>query len=218
MRCKKDDCPYCGPLKLWQLRKDIDYGVQGLYRMGHYIVFITLTTSYDSDQSAVMVYWNKFRTYVKYYGIKLEYVLTKERKHGLTHLHVIGDRFVPYNLLMAAWWHATDKTAWKTDIRKVDMRKSPSWYIVKYITKDRESHQAKLDGDGDELKAQVAHPRDVPSTRGSMLKRVTFSQGFPRRPKTAKGTGDKWERVYLNNDDYRTVKGMLQGDGSDGMA
>lgn len=200
VRCKKDSCPYCGPIKLWQLRHDIDYGVQGLYRMGRYIVFITLTTSYESDQSSIMLYWQHFRSYIANYGLRLQYVLTKERKHGLTHLHIIADHFVPYNLLMAAWWHATNKTAWKTDIRKVDMRKSPSWYIVKYITKDRESHQATLEGES-ELKAQVAHP-------AGMLKRVTFSQGFPRRPKSAKSHESSY--IYLNNDDYRTIRQMVE--------
>lgn len=200
VRCKKDSCPYCGPLKLWQLRKDIDYGVQGLYRMGRYIVFITLTTSYESDQSSIMTYWARFRAFIAHYGLKLQYVLTKERKHGLTHLHIIADHFVPYNLLQAAWWASTGKTAWKTDIRKVDMRKSPSWYIVKYVTKDRESHQAHLD-DADGLDAQV-QPR-----AGSLVKRVTFSQAFPRRPRAAKGGSDS---VYLNNDSYKTVKDMVQ--------
>jgi hypothetical protein len=102
---------------------------------------------------------------------------------------------------MAAWWHSTNKTAWKTDIRKVDMRKSPSWYIVKYITKDRESYQAKIDDGEPELKARVAHPVGV-------LRRVTFSREFPRRPKSIKTKDSSY--VYLNNDDYRTIKELVR--------
>lgn len=163
MECGK--CDYCKRLKQWRLRKEIDYGVLGLYRNGGYMTFFTLTTSYESDRSSLMSYWNRYRGFLDYYGHKQEYFIAPEYKHGLAHIHGIGNRFIPHNLMMGAWNMATDQTAWKVDVRALNMNESAAGYVVKYITK--------------------ALPEDVKFK----VRRYSFSQGWPRRPKSAPGSG-----------------------------
>lgn len=180
-------CDYCKRIKRWKLRQDIDYGALGLYRLGGYMTFFTLTTSYESDRSSLMSYWNRYRRYIDYYGYKQEYVAIPEYKHGLAHIHGIGNRFIPYNIMMGCWNLATDKTAWKVDVRKLNMLSSASGYVVKYITKDT--------------------PKETPARR----RRVLFSQGWPRRPKTAKGSG---LYSFVRPEDAKIIQEYLNGSGT----
>lgn len=177
--CKK--CPYCLRIKQWKMRQEIDYGVTGLYRLGGYITFFTLTTSYDSDPDMIMHYWAHYRAFIANYNYKFEYVIIPEFKGHLAHIHGIANRFVPFNLIRAAWWAATKKTAWKVDVRKVDMRTKPSKYLVKYISKG-------INGEG-------KHKR-----------RVAFSQGFPRIPKSVK-TEDEY--VFMSYETFNSIKEMV---------
>lgn len=187
-RCNKSECPYCGPLKRWILARRIDWGIEALYRMGRYIVFFTLTTSRESHPELIMKYWARYRAFLHWYHYEHEYAITVERKGGLVHIHGIGDRFIPYNLMMAAWWSATGKTAWKVDIRKVDMNNAPSWYLVKYVTKGSGSSSAP------------------PGSIKRKTRKVNFSRGFPKRPKAVKEPG---RYIYLTYDDYGSIKDMV---------
>lgn len=153
----------------------------GLYRLGGYMTFFTLTTSYDSEPDNIMHYWAVFRRYIANYNYQFEYVIIPEFKGHLAHIHGLGNRFVPHQLLQAAWWSATDKTAWKVDVRKVDMTTRPSKYLTKYITKGVEG-------------------------RGKHKRKVAFSRGFPRRPKSVKSTD---EYIYLSNENFKTIRGMV---------
>lgn len=181
-RCNKNNCPYCGPLNRWKRVEDIEYGVEGLYRLGDYLTFFTLTLSYDSDIDMIMKYWNRYRAFLLRCGYKQEYVITIEYKHGLAHIHGIGNKFIPHQIIQAAWWAATEHTAWKVDVRAVRMNRLPSRYLAKYINK----------GSHDPIKR---HKRGI-----------NFSRNFPRRPRAVKEPG---RYLWLTYDDYNTIKGML---------
>lgn len=174
-------CDYCKRLKQWKLRQEIDYGMEGLYRLDGYMTFFTLTTSYQSDPDLLMKYWATYRRLIANYNYKFEYVIIPEFKGHLAHIHGLGNRFIPHSIMQAAWWTSTRKTAWKVDVRKVDMTNSPSKYLTKYISKG-------LTGEG-------KHKR-----------RVMFSQGFPRRPKSVKSE-DSY--VYMSYEDFNSIKAVV---------
>lgn len=168
-KCNSWGCEYCAPIKKNALLDDISYGTQIIQEGGHRWRFMTLTTSYTSDQTKVGLYFKRFRSYLAKHGYRPQYFKTTEfTQTGLRHFHLIIDVFVPFNVIQAAWRAATEGTAYRVNIKKTQLRQAAG-YLTKYLTKQSIFSHSFHEGEH----------------------RYSFSQKFPRlaRPKP---TGE-WE-------------------------
>jgi hypothetical protein len=172
-------CEYCKAIKCYKLYKAIDWGINGLYRLGGYITFLTLTTApeYTGD---IMKAWHRFRMNLNQKQLTFEYAGTVERKSMRDHLHVLTNSWLDDEVIKDAWYRATWNTSYITKIKAVNMesKKKPSSYLSKYVTKADSERKRK----------------------------VFFSRGFPRKPKSAKLDG---QYAFMTIDDYRSIKGSL---------
>jgi hypothetical protein len=115
---------------------DISYGFDQIKAEGGRLRFLTLTTSYESDQSMVSWYFNRFRALLAKHGYsQIRYSWTLEKtKTGLRHYHILIDKFIPFDVIQGCWYLATEKTAYRVRINAVQLY-SPAGYMAKYLTK-----------------------------------------------------------------------------------
>jgi len=135
--CKKWSCPRCGPIKAWQVCKDIP----GIIREKELDRFLTLTLDpknipKDEDKyKYIWKVWAKFRTYLKRkLKENISYICVLElHKSGLPHLHVLVNKFIPQAWISNAWSAVGGGKI--VFIEKVKDTKHIGYYLSKYLTK-----------------------------------------------------------------------------------
>jgi hypothetical protein len=79
--------------------------------------------------------WNALRTRLKREIGDFSYIwVREEQENGLPHLHVLVSRYLPQEIVSAAWSELGGGDI--VDIRKIDQTDKAAHYIGKYLTKD----------------------------------------------------------------------------------
>jgi len=198
VRCNKPSCPFCGRIYKKKFLDNVRFGTEQIQKLGKRWRFVTLTTSYLSDQSKFSKYWAKFRAILAKHGYGgFDFCkVTEINDNGLRHIHAMVSVFMPFNLIRYAWEMATEKTANRVNIKAVKLN-SPAGYMAKYMTK---AVTSALFNKGE--------------------RRYTFSRSFPRIPKPEKDLSKHWtfksfvtlmyEKLdagtWYENNDYRASK------------
>jgi hypothetical protein len=141
-RCKKLDCPVCGPKKLKYYRRRVSYWAEK-YRLNK---FLTLTLDpkeipEDMDSlSYIRKCFCQFRTYMKRFFVAhgnegpIHFIAVAEfTKKGIAHLHILLSEFLPGNWITKTWKAISGASIIK--IKHVDLH-NVAGYLSKYLTKE----------------------------------------------------------------------------------
>lgn len=137
--CKGWSCPYCGPRKAAELRKQITKRAIefDLSR------FLTLTLDPKVEISPDIAHikyirevWRKFRVYLKRkFGERVSFISVLElQKNGMPHLHVLVDRYIRQAWISEKWERLGGGKI--VFIEKAEDLSKMGWYLSKYLTKD----------------------------------------------------------------------------------
>jgi hypothetical protein len=135
LNCKTWGCRYCGPRKA----KRYKYLIRQVAEREQLTRFLTLTldpSRIDGDSVRYLRRtFDKFRLYLRRrFGTPVKYIAVLEfHKSGIAHLHLLVDRFIPWEWIKESWSSLGGGTV--VDIRYVDVHRI-SRYLSKYLTKE----------------------------------------------------------------------------------
>lgn len=135
LNCKTWGCCYCGPRKAKLYR----YRIGQLAEREELTRFLTLTLDPAKIEGNSVRYlrgvFNKFRLYLRRkYGTPVKYIAVLEfHKSGVAHLHLLVDRFIPWDWLRQSW--SAIGGGEMVFIKYVDVHRI-SRYLSKYLTKE----------------------------------------------------------------------------------
>jgi hypothetical protein len=136
MRCKKWNCPRCGPRRAKQVRRAIIQRATELGLTRH----LTLTIGHDGCTAAQSVRyirecWSKLRVYLRRkFGESITYICILEfQQNGYAHLHILVDRYINFDWIQANWQAVGG--GHRVNIERVDIRRIAA-YLSMYLTKE----------------------------------------------------------------------------------
>jgi len=135
LNCKTWSCQYCGPRKA----KRYQYLIGQIAEREQLTRFLTLTLDPSLIEGDSVRYlrrvFNKFRLYLRRtFGAPVKYIAVLEfHQSGIAHLHLLVDRFIPWNWIRASWSALGGGTV--VFIKFVDVHRI-SRYLSKYLTKE----------------------------------------------------------------------------------
>ncbi len=135
LNCKTWGCCYCGPRKA----KRYKHLIRQAAEREQLTRFLTLTLDPSLIEGDSVRYlrrvFNKFRLYLRRrFSTPVKYIAVLEfQKSGIAHLHLLVDRFIPWDWIRESWSALGGGTV--VDIRYVDVHRI-SRYLSKYLTKE----------------------------------------------------------------------------------
>lgn len=135
LRCRTWGCPVCGPRRARRVKGHI-IDVAKEHRLNR---LMTLTMRVGSEgrrdpTEYLMSKWNAFRTRLRQRYPDMVYLWVREyTKRGYPHLHILVNKYVPFEWLKGAWSQLGAGTF--VNIKYVDMHRVVS-YLSKYLKKD----------------------------------------------------------------------------------
>jgi hypothetical protein len=135
VNCKCWDCCYCGPRKA----KKYKYLIGQIAEREQLTRFLTLTLDPSKIEGDSVRYlravFNKFRLYLRRkFGVVVKYIAVLEfHKSGIAHLHLIVDRFIPWEWIKRSWSALGGGSV--VFVKFVDVHRI-SRYLSKYLTKE----------------------------------------------------------------------------------
>ena len=135
VNCKTWGCALCGPRKA----KLYKWAIRQLAEQEELRRFLTLTLDPAKIAGEPVRYlrrvFNKFRIYLRRkYGVSVKYIAVLEfHKSGVPHLHLLVDRFIPWNWITDSWSALGGGRI--VLIKYVDVHRI-SRYLSKYLTKE----------------------------------------------------------------------------------
>jgi hypothetical protein len=135
VNCKTWGCCFCGPRKA----KRYKFLIGKLAEHEQLTRFLTLTLDPSRIEGDSVRYlrgvFNKFRLYLRRrYGAPVKYIAVLEfHKSGIAHLHVLIDRYVPWDWIKQSWCALGGGQI--VYIKYVDVHRI-SRYLSKYLTKE----------------------------------------------------------------------------------
>lgn len=135
LNCKTWSCPYCGPRKAKRYR----FLIGQIAEREQLTRFLTLTLDPSLIEGDSVRYlrrvFNKFRLYLRRkFGVSVKYIAVLEfHKSGIAHLHLLVDRFIPWDWIKSSWSALGGGTV--VFIKYVDVHRI-SRYLSAYLTKE----------------------------------------------------------------------------------
>jgi hypothetical protein len=138
-RCGSWDCYCCGYRMRSNLVEEIKRVTQERPGMSRLLTLTLDPEMAPSDQGSQHKYlterWNALRTRLKREVGDFSYIwVREEQESGLPHLHALVSRYLPQQVVSAAWEELGGGEI--VDIRKIDRVDKAAHYIGKYLTKD----------------------------------------------------------------------------------
>jgi hypothetical protein len=135
LNCKTWGCVYCGPKKA----KLYKYLIGKIAEREQLTRFVTLTLDPSKIRGDSVRYlrgvFNKFRLYLRRkFHVIVNYIAVLEfHKSGIAHLHLLVDRFIPWDWIKQSWSALGGGTV--VFVKFVDVHRV-SRYLSKYLTKE----------------------------------------------------------------------------------
>lgn len=133
MRCKRWDCPYCGPRRLRFLRKRCEIEAKRLKL--NKMMSLTLRPGVIGGYDVIKQHWAKFRARLKKRYPKTDYqfmAFMEPQKRGAAHLHVLHNLWIPQAWISKVWYECGGGKI--VDVRYRDIHRV-SHYLTDYLTK-----------------------------------------------------------------------------------
>jgi len=199
-RCNSWDCYCCGYRMRQNLVEEIERVCSERPEMSRLLTLTLDPAEMPPDSEGQHKYiterWNALRTRLKREVGDFSYIwVREEQKNGNPHLHAIVSRYLPQEIVAAAWDELGGGEV--VDIRKVDRVDKAAHYVGKYLTKDAmtglpdgirrygSSADIELDvrggGDSDGDWTLLMDDYEITTPEGEPLRREVVSSDFVRQ-------------------------------------
>ena len=137
-RCGSWDCYCCGYRMRCNLVEEVQRVTTSRPEMSRLLTLTLDPTKAPASQERQHYYiterWNALRTRLKREIGDFSYIwVREEQENGTPHLHALVSRYLPWDVVDAAW---KELGGGHVDLRKVDRVEKAAHYIGKYLTKD----------------------------------------------------------------------------------